>query len=75
MPNKRPSITLTHALVRAARGRYRAAIKCRYAATGLRSGDDIGRVIERRTGVPYMALVASASGHPTRMWPVINWTA
>ena len=73
MPNQRPAVTLTRALVRAARGRYRAALKSRYAATGLRAGDDIGRVIERRTGVPYMALVASAAGHPTRNWPVLNW--
>lgn len=45
--------------IRAAQVRFRAALKSRHAATGLRSGDDIARVIESRTGVPYAAITAN----------------
>lgn len=44
---------------RAARGRFRHALKSRYAATGMNMGDDIARVIESRTGIPYAAIVVS----------------
>lgn len=73
MQKQRPQVTLTPELVNSVRSRYQAAFQYRYAATGLRAGDDIARVLERRTGVPYMAIVASATGCPTRHWPVLNW--
>lgn len=44
--------------IRSAQVRFRAALKSRHAATGLRSGDDIARAIERRTGVPSAAITA-----------------
>jgi hypothetical protein len=60
--NKKKKITLTAAVARAARGRFRHALKSRYAATGLSVGDDIARVLERRTGVPFAAIVADQWG-------------
>jgi hypothetical protein len=60
--NKRRQVVLTAAIARAARGRFRHALKSRYAATGLSVGDDIARVLERRTGVPFAAIVADQWG-------------
>lgn len=60
--NKKRQVVLTAAVARAARGRFRHALKSRYTATGLSVGDDIARVLERRTGVPFAAIVADQWG-------------
>ena len=59
MRKQRPIVTLTPELVREVRRRHRAACTACYARTGMVRSNEIARVLERRTGVPHDAIVAS----------------
>lgn len=60
MRKQRPIVTLTPELVRAIRRRHRAACTACYMRTGMVRSGEIARVLERRTGVPHDAIIASA---------------
>lgn len=60
MRTKRPIVTLTPELVREVRRRHRAACTACYVRTGMVRSNEIARVLERRTGVPHDAIIASA---------------
>lgn len=59
MRTKRPQVALTPELVREVRRRHRAACTACYVRTGMVRSNEIARVLERRTGVPHDAIIAS----------------